>query len=308
MRGSKLAVAITVAASYLLAPTSNAFTVDVRGDLRAGHDPRIAASKQPLEDPEPRNPYEGLASWVDMYNRSPWQHPRKTIDRMRRRKVQTLYLQTSNYSKPRALYRPRAMARLVDRAHENDIQVVAWYVPSFKNLRRDFRRIKAALRFRTPNDQRFDSFALDIEATAVSDISRRNRRLLRLSERLRNFAGSSKLLGAIVPDSYSTYWPYFPYKDVARYYDVFLPMAYYTYRVKGADAVRRFTSHNIETIRTETENATMPVHVIGGIAGRARPAEVGAFVDAAKDGRAIGVSLYDFPLTTKDDWEKLARF
>ncbi|MGH2746618.1 MAG: hypothetical protein ACRDKB_01670 [Actinomycetota bacterium] len=308
MRASKLAVAITVAASYLLAPTSNAFTVDVRGDLRAGHDQRLAATEQALEPPEPRNPYEGLASWVDMYNRFPWKHPKRTIDRMKRRKVKTLYLQTSNYSKRHALYRSRAMARLVDAAHNNDIQVVAWYVPSFKNLRRDFRRIKAALRFRTPNDQKFDSFALDIEATTVSDISRRNQRLLRLSKRLRNLVGPSKQLGAIVPDSYSTYWPYFPYKGVAGHYDVFLPMAYYTYRVKGADAVHRFTSHNINTIRTETGDETVPVHAIGGIAGRARRAEVGAFVKAARDGKAIGVSLYDFPLTTTDDWEKLARF
>lgn len=308
MRASKLAVAITVAASYLVSPTSNAFVTDVRGDFRAGHDPRIAATEDALEQTAATNPYAGLASWVDMYNRFPWEHPRKTIDRMKRHKVKTLYLQTSNYSKRRALYRPRAMARLVDAAHKEDIQVVAWYVPSFKNLRRDFRRIKSALRFRTSNDQKFDSFALDIEATSVRDISLRNRRLLRLSKRLRNFVGPSQALGAIVPDSYSTYWPFFPYEGVARYFDVFLPMAYYTYRVKGADAVRRFTAHNIKTIRTETGNANMPVHAIGGIAGRARPAEVRAFVKTAKDKKAIGVSLYDFPLTTKDDWDKLSRF
>jgi hypothetical protein len=307
LRASKLAVVLTVAASYLLAPASNAFVIDARGDLRAGRKPRIAATKDVVEQPV-ANPYEGLASWVDMYNRFPWKHPRKTIDRMKRRKVKTLYLQTSNYSKPRALYRPRAMARLLDAAHKSDIQVVAWYVPSFKNLPRDFRRIKAALRFRTPNDQKFDSFALDIEATTVRDVSRRNRRLLRLSKRLRNLVGPSRQLGAIIPDSYSTYWPYFPYEGVARYFDVFLPMAYYTYRVNGADAVHRFTSHNIDTIRTETGHADMPVHAIGGIAGRARRAEVGAFVKAAKEKRAVGVSLYDFPLTTTDDWERLSRF
>ena len=242
-----------------------------------------------------------------MFNAWPWKYPEATVRILSKRGVSTLFLETSNYSKKVDLFRPAKIARFIRAAQAHDMKVVAWYVPSFDNLRRDRRRIRAALDFDVEG-QTFDSFALDIEATAVSRIARRNRRLVSLSTWLRERVGPDYTLGAIVPDGVgSTYWPYFPYKEVAQRFDVFLPMGYFTYRVNGADAVRRYTAANIRLIRRATGNAAVPIRPIGGIAGDMRAAEAGAFVDAVIEAGALGGSSYDFPITTPGEWRELRR-
>ncbi|MFL5904186.1 MAG: hypothetical protein ACJ76Q_10285, partial [Solirubrobacteraceae bacterium] len=45
-----------------------------------------------------------------------------------------------------------------------------------------------------------------------------------------------------------------------------------------------------------------PVHPIGGLADKATPSEVRAYVRAARAGGAIGGSLYDFNGTAPQAW------
>ncbi len=258
---------------------------------------------------DPIAPYRGLGTWVDMYDAGPWAHPRRVVRMMDARGVDTLFVETANYHKPRRtpMFRPAAMAKMVEEAHRRDMHVVAWYVPSFDRLERDFKRSMAALRFVTPSGERFDSFALDIEATVVRDIPTRNRRAIALSERLRERVGSDYALGAIVPEARALYWPDFPYKALARSYDAFLPMAYFSYRTSGYGGVYDFIEANIRAIRQETGRSRVPVHVIGGIAEDSTPREVKALVDAARAKGAVGTSLYDFPTTSASQWEKLQK-
>lgn len=277
------------------------------GAITSPDDAARAAAQLPVPQ-DPKAAYRGLGTWVDMYDAPPWRYPRRAVRKMSENGVRTLYLETANYRKPkdRRLYRPVAMAAMLDAAHAHGIKVVAWYVPGFKNLRRDFRRVKAALDFETETGQRFDSFALDIEATLVPDIQIRNERALRLSRRIRDAVGPDYALGAIVPEAGALYWPDFPYRGLASSYDVFLPMAYYSYRTSGASGVYSFISNNIDAVRSETGDANVPVHVIGGIAEDSTPREVGAHVRAAIDKNAYGTSLYDFPTTTPRQWRKLS--
>ena len=242
-----------------------------------------------------------------MYDQGPWDYPRAAVRRMAERGVRTLYLETANYRKPvkGPMYRPRATAAMLEEAHLHGIEVVAWYVPSFDNLAKDFHRSTTAIDFVTTTGQTFDSFALDIEATVVRDIATRNERARTLSRRLRYHVGDDYTLGAIVPEAGALYWPDFPYGAMARRYDVFLPMAYFSYRTSGASGVYDFVSQNIAAIREETGDPTAPVHLIGGIAADSTPAEVEAMVTAARDKKAIGASLYDFPTTTARQWAKL---
>ncbi len=248
--------------------------------------------------------YRGLGTWIDVYG--PWKHVQRQVRKMQSNGVRTLYLETSSFKQPRAILYPGAVGRYIEAAHAAGIEVVAWYNPSFRRLRRDWRRVKRAISFRSPGGQRFDSFALDIEATVVKDIDRRNRRMLRLSDRIRDFVGPSYTLGAIIPDpTGSTYWLGFPYKRVARRYDVWLPMSYFTYRANGYQGVYRFVSANIRAIRRLTGDPGAPVHVIGGIAGVGSTREVRAFLKAVARRKAFGASLYDFPLTTRTEWRRL---
>jgi 2-keto-3-deoxy-6-phosphogluconate aldolase len=51
----------------------------------------------------------------------------------------------------------------------------------------------------------------------------------------------------------------------------------------------------------------VPIHVIGGIAGDASPAEVRGFAAAAVACRASGASLYDASITSAEQWRHLTR-
>lgn len=251
--------------------------------------------------------YRGLGAWIDVYG--PWNHVRRHVREMQDNGVSTLFLETSSYKQPRAILHPDAVGRYIEAAHAAGIEVVAWYNPSFQRLDRDWRRVKRAIGFRSPQGQRFDSFALDIEATVVGNIDRRNRRMLRLSDWIRGLVGPSYPLGAIVPDpTRSTYWLGFPYQSVARRYDVWLPMTYYTFRAQGYRGVRRFVDENIKAIKKLPGDPGALIHVIGGISGVGSTQEVRAFTRAAVRGRAYGASLYDFPLTTPSEWETMQTF
>ena len=269
----------------------------------------VAGTPGPLPETDPLRSYRGLGAWVDMYDQGPWDYPRAAARRMAERGVRTLYLETANYRKPvkGPMYRPRAVAAMLEEAHLQGIEVVAWYVPSFENLAKDFFRATTAIDFATSTGLGFDSFALDIEATVVRDIATRNERARTLSRRLRDHVGEGYTLGAIVPEAGALYWPDFPYAAMARRYDVFLPMAYFSYRTSGASGVYDFVSRNVAAIREETGDSTAAVHVIGGIAADSTPNEVEAMVAAARDKKAIGASLYDFPTTTSRQWTKLSK-
>lgn len=289
-----------LAVTVLLALPSYAFgPAELNPDLRPSRELQTTGTDASLGS------YRGLGAWVDMFDLSPWARPVRAIERMKAKGVRTLFLQTGNYSSTGAIYHPADVSRFIDAAHDRGMEVVAWYVPSFAKLRKDYRRSKAAINFTTARGDRFDSFALDIEATVVDDIATRNARLRRLSERLRALVGPRYTLGAIVPDSGSTYWPHFPYKSVAKRYDVFLPMAYYTYRTSGSHGVFHFISDNFRRIRKSTGDPSVPIHMIGGIAGDGTRREAAAFVRAVREKQGFGGSFYDFPITTRAEWREL---
>jgi hypothetical protein len=266
-----------------------------------------AADRAPQRD---LSAYEGLGTWLDIYDRATWRDPQTAVTAMAQYGVTTLYLETSNSRQPTDLVRPAQLARLLDTAHAAGLRVVAWYLPTLVYPARDIRRVFAAVRFRTPTGGRFDSFALDIEASDVRSVPLRNRRLASLSASLRAAAGSSYPLGAIVPSAvgmelHPKYWPGFPYSMLRESFDVFLPMAYYTYRVKGRVPSARYVMRSIALLRAGA-GADVPVHVIGGIANRTGPSEAAGFMDAVSRCGPIGYSLYDFPITSSSTWAALA--
>jgi hypothetical protein len=257
-------------------------------------------------------PYAGLGTWLDIYATPSWAHPRREVAAMARVGVKTLYLQTGNYEQANDLVRRNALGQFVDAAHAAGIRVVAWYLPSFLYPAQDTRRALAAIRFRTAKGERFDSFALDIEASLVRSVPLRTARLLQLSARLRAAVGHRYRLGAIIPSPvgirrHPTYWPRFPYRQLSRAYNVFLPMAYATDRhIHGIRATRGYDAADIAIIRTRTGKPHVPIHLIGGIANRMGPRETAGFMRAVADCSPLGYSLYEFPLTARASWSALA--
>ena len=261
--------------------------------------------------PRDLSAYEGLGTWVDIWDHGVWRSPEASVAAMRAWGVRTLYVETSNYSRSADLIRPDELGRLVDSAHAAGMKVVAWYLPSLASPQRDLRRSLAAIDFRSPSGGAFDSFALDIEASVVRSPALRTARALALARGLRARVGGGYPIAAIIPaprgmDLHPKYWPGFPYRQLAQSLDVFLPMGYFTYRGRTAAQARAYTIQNVDLLRERAGDAALPVHVIGGIASGATPAQVRAFVQAATETQVLGASLYDFVGTTPAQWRSLA--
>jgi hypothetical protein len=260
----------------------------------------------------PPSAYAGLGTWLDIYATPSWADPQREVAAMARVGVRTLYLQTGNYEQRRELVRPRALGRFVDAAHAAGMRVVAWYLPSVADPAQDARRALAAIHFRSASGERFDSFALDIEAGFVKPVSLRNQRLLSLSARLRAAVGPRYALGAIIPSPvgmrrHPRYWPHFPYRPLDHYYDVFLPMAYATDAgVRGIGATFAYNAADVAAIRSHTRDPRVPIHMIGGLSNAMGAGETAGFMRAVADCAPLGYSLYAFPGTRRAAWTALA--
>ena len=270
----------------------------------------VAGSASPQEEAGGADPYRGLGTWVDIYDGGLYRNPPAAVRGMKRRGVRTLYIETANFSQSVDIVKPKSLGRFIESAHAAGIQVVAWYLPGFASYSRDLRRSLAAVRFRTPRGQRFDSFGLDIESSDVRNVKLRNSRLLRLSNAIRRAAGAGYPLGAIIPSPRGMqllpkYWPGFPYAALAEIYDAFLPMGYYSYRTRTLRGAYDYTVRNVAIIRRRTGDPEVPIHLIGGVADSSTTAQARGFVRAARECGVIGASLYDFGTTTAAHWSSL---
>jgi LysM repeat protein len=267
--------------------------------------------------------YRALGAWVDVFDYAPAfgagatdpQLTPASVDQMAAAGIRTLYIQASVDSSRATgvLESPSLLSSFLTRAHAKGMRVVAWYLPTLTDVDRDLARLRAMREFRA-GSRGFDGIAIDIEWTeGVRDTARRNAALIELSRRFR--AETDMAIGAIVLPPVllevvnTNYWPSFPWKSLAPYYDVWLPMSYWTDRTvaSGYRDPRRYTTENVERIRRNLGRSDAPVHVIGGIGGSSTADEYRRFVSSARDAGALGISLYDYRVTAPGVWSILAR-
>jgi hypothetical protein len=266
--------------------------------------------------------YRGMGTWVDAYDFSPEYQPNgapapvgpASVDDMARVGVRTLYLQAAkdDVRSPGLLVNPEILGPMLVRAHTLGIKVVAWYLPKFYDLDSDMARLLAMRDFRVEG-QGFDGVGLDIEwRKDVPDHAERNARLVELSRRLRAAMGGAAL-SAIPPppivmeDVNPNYWPDFPWRELAPLYDVWMPMAYWTFRTQssGYRDGYRYTLDNVNRMRTNLGLRQAPVHPIGGTDNRSTDDDYRGFVRAAAETACLGASIYDFRTTPEQAWEIL---
>src|SRR4051794_9523231 len=303
--GFVVSLAVTLASGNAEPPA--AFAPASAGWAGRGDAPTL----RPQADLLPAGAYSGAGAWVDQYDAEVMDNPYPALREMKDRGVRTVYLETGSWRLPRRRdFRDRVGASLaVDQAHALGMKVVAWYLPGLDDVALDLRRTRAALNLRTDRGGRFDGVAVDIESRGVHPVARRYAALMRCSRRLRRVVGSPFARGAIVPDQRSTpvvpgLWRGRPYGALASVYDVFLPMAYSTYRGHGAGFAYSYARSNVEFVRTVTRK---PVHMIGGLDPGLRPSEPAAVVRGAVDGGALGASFYDYVGATDATWRALGR-
>ena len=252
--------------------------------------------------------YHGTGSWVSIYDTAAWKDPAAVARRLAAHHVDTLYLETSNDRQDVDVVHPEVVAQFIEAAHARDIDVVGWYLPSFTNVKRDVRRALAGARFHTATGDGFDAFALDIESTKIRSIPKRTRRAVAFAAAVRRGLPWRYPLGAITMDPVGgRYWPGYPFAQLARSVDVFLPMAYFTARTSGARHVRSYSAANIAAIRQLVANPQYPVHPIGGESQHASLGELRAFFRASETSTTLGASLWEYGQTTPAQWALLAR-
>jgi hypothetical protein len=237
------------------------------------------------------------------------------VDDMAALGIRTLYLQAAQDDArlPGNTVDPALLRRFLERAHRNDIDVVAWYLPRLNDVDADLRRIRAVHRLR-PGGERFDGLALDIEWTqGVPDVDARNAALVALSERVRELVGDHYAVGAIVLEPVllevvnDQYWPSFPWRRVEPHYDVWLPMNYWTNRSEDSGYRQGFayTEENVRRLRANLRDEDARVHTIGGIGDDATAADYEGFVRASRETDALGWSVYDFNTVVSSAWPRL---
>jgi hypothetical protein len=267
----------------------------------------------------PRDPFlaqsfSGLGAWVDIFDGHAWADPEAVVADLDGRGVKTLYLQSASSRRGPAVFRPDRTARFLHAAHSAGIDVIAWYLPPHVSVAYETRRSLGAIRFVTDQGDSFDGFALDIETAPNSPTSAslRNRRMLKVSRRIRAAVGPWYPLGAITPSPVGldlphgrAWWPGFPWQALSRIYDAFLPMGYYTYHGNGAAAAYDETLRNFELLRSGAGDPDVAIHMIGGGGGDSTYAEGRAFTRAVNESEAIGASLYDYATMNGADWRGL---
>jgi hypothetical protein len=251
--------------------------------------------------------YRGWGTWVDVYDWTRKYTDNKPtvgvadVDRMADVGVQTVYIQSSTWEAPGDLIETDLLMPMIARAHERGMRVISWYLPTLEDPNNDMRRLAAISQLPV------EGIAVDIESRKVTDVAERNRRLLALSATLRQYL-PGRTLGAIVLPPVvmevvnPNYWPGFPWSQLAPYYDVWLPMSYWTNRT-SASGYRdgyRYTTEDIVRLRNNLGQPGALVHTIGGIASECTPSDVDGMVRAAAQQGVIGGSLYDWHTTGPD--------
>ena len=266
--------------------------------------------------------YRGLGTWVDAYDFSPQYQPNgapptvtpDTMDELADAGVKTLYLQAAkdDVRSPGDLVNPEILGPMLARAHARGVKVVAWYLPKFYDLDSDMRRFLAMRDFRFGGEG-FDGIGNDIEWTKdVPNHAERSARLVELSRRLRAAVGSEALSAIPLPPVLietinSKYWPGFPWRELAPLYDVWMPMAYWSFRTQssGYRDAYRYTEENVRRLRINLGLPGAVVHPVGGTDNKSNDNDYRNFVRACVDSASVGGSIYDWRTTPRASYDIL---
>ena len=316
LAGSVLLLGVLGVFGVVVSDTEDRYVLRVVGEPLASVEVRLM-----VDAPVSRtlDPYRGLGTWVDSYDFDPAYvpggitvAPADLVD-MADHGVRTVFIQSSRSDRRATglVSDPWLLAEFLLAADRTGLAVVAWYLPKWTDDDEDLDRLLAIDRFSVLG-RRFDGLAMDIEwnRDGLGAIER-SRRLVNLSDRLRRTVGDDPL-GAIVMPPVITdeinlaFWPGFPWAELAPRYDVWLPMAYWSFRTEEHAEPGFYVSQNVLRLRANLGDPEAMVHAIGGIGAADGSAivdpgeplatidDLAPFVAALVAEGAVGGSIYDW--------------
>jgi hypothetical protein len=266
--------------------------------------------------------YDGLGTWIDAFDYGPAYaggDPAVTpddVEAMADSGVRTLYLQANRDDErtPEGFVDRDLRDRFVLAAHERDMAVVGWYLPTFVSVATDLGHLQDLLDYEVEG-HRLDGIGVDIEFTeAVPNTSRRNSKLLQLSRRLDRAAGETPISAIVLPPVLievvnPDFWPEFPWAELEPHYDIWLPMSYWTQRTEssGYNDGARYHEESHTRLLANLGNPDALVHGIGGIGDETTGADLLAFTRSLAATGAVGGSVYDWATLSDDNIALLNR-
>lgn len=265
-------------------------------------------------------PFAGLGAWVDAFDYAPAFQgdggivtvTPDAVPDMAALGVKTLFLQAAMNDRrsPGKIVDVRLVGEFLRRAHAEGMAVVAWYYPTLEDPAADVAHIRALAGF-TSRGERFDALGLDLEATqTVADVGERNDRVVALARQTRSLVGDQPV-GAIVYPAVQTevvnptLWPRFPYRRLAPQIDVWMPMAYWTFRDGTYRDAYVYTQESITRLRDNVGDRQAMVHPVGGIGDESTVQDYRAFLAAVRSTRSVGWSIYDYNTLATSAWPLL---
>jgi hypothetical protein len=270
--------------------------------------------------PRAPGPFAGLGAWVDAFDYAPaFQGDTgvvtvtpDAVPDMAALGVKTLFLQAAmnDARSPEKIVDEQLVGEFLRRAHRAGMEVVAWYYPTLDDAAADIAHVEAMADFRS-RGQRFDALALDIEAIqSVKDVTERNWRVVSIAKRARAVVGDQPLGAAVYPAVQAevinpALWPRFPYRRLGRYVDVWMPMAYWTFRDGTYRDPYAYTKESVDRLRANLGDKRAMVHPIGGLAAESSAQDYDAFLRAVRATKSVGWSVYDYNTTFTSVWPRL---
>ena len=99
--------------------------------------------------------------------------------------------------------------------------------------------------------------------------------------------------------------PYFPYRELAPYVDVWTPMVYWTFRTADYRDPFQYTNDSVQRLRGRLHDRHASVHPVGGIADTTTASDYERYLQAVRADKAIGWSVYDYNTTASSAWPRL---
>jgi hypothetical protein len=280
------------------------------------------AFREPVMPPRTTDAYAGYGAWVDAFDYSPnYTEPDApelaptVVDEMADQGVQTLFLQATRLDArtPGVLEDRWLLAEFLLRAHQRNLRVIGWYLPEWVEDGGDLTRLQAVSSFAVLGE-RFDGVGVDIEYVTNVEPEVRSERLVALSQAFRASSGNDAIGAIVLPPVQievinPQFWPDFPWRAIEPYYDVWMPMSYWSFRKADSGYKNGYTysEESIRRLRNDLGDPQAIVHGVGGIGAvdgiddDPTPEEPMASIDdlepftrSLRDTGAIGGSIYDW--------------
>jgi hypothetical protein len=240
----------------------------------------------------------GKGMWINHLSRTAGGDPTRIVTQARLAGLTHLYLRVG--SSVDGFYAGADLERLLPAAHAAGIKVIGWDFVYLGDPIGDAARGRIEAAYTTAGGDRLDGLAPDIETEREGvHLSPGSARLF--GDRLRQAVGSRYPLIAVVPRPNPRLTSY-PFADVLASFDAVAPMVYWGHQdpastVTAAIAALAPFGKPVIPVGQAYDPA-----IDGGAPGAPTKADIAAFVGAASQAGALGVSFWVWETANADHW------